>query len=91
MKLQSSPSDLREERVNLDTTPTMNWLAGQAIASHRPQVRATEDDTGIIEAALPIIQNTPDNGGRVLGVIDLFAVSRVKRQPAWAFLYSHNF
>jgi HAMP domain-containing protein len=69
---------LRQERVNLDTTPTMNWLAGQAIASHRPQVRATEDDTGIIEAALPIIQNTPENGGRVLGVLDLFAVSRVK-------------
>lgn len=69
---------LKAERVNLDATPTMDWLVGRAIASRRPQVGATQDDTGIFEAALPIIQIASGNGGRVLGALDLFTVSRVK-------------
>jgi HAMP domain-containing protein len=69
---------LKTDRINLDTTPTMDWLVGRAIASRRPQVGATQDNTGIFEAALPIIQSVAGNGGRVLGVVDLFATSRVK-------------
>lgn len=69
---------LQAERINLDTTPTMDWLVGRSIASRRPQVSATQDDSSIFEAALPIIQRAPGNEGRVLGVVDLFTASRVK-------------
>lgn len=69
---------LQAERINLDITPTMDWLVGRSIASRRPQVGATQDDSNIFEAALPIIQRVPGNEGRLLGVVDLFTVSRVK-------------
>jgi GAF domain-containing protein/HAMP domain-containing protein len=69
---------LREERINLDTTPTMDWLVGRTIASRRPQVGATQDDSGVFEAALPIILRAPASEGRVVGVVDLFTTSRVK-------------
>lgn len=69
---------LQEERINLDTTPTMDWLVGRTIASRRPQVGPTQDDSGIFEAALPIILRSPPGEGRVVGVVDLFTASRVK-------------
>lgn len=69
---------LQTERVNLDTTPTMDWLVGRSIASRRPQMAATQADSGIFEAALPIIVRSSANEGRVDGVLDLFTVSRVK-------------
>jgi HAMP domain-containing protein len=68
---------LKADRINLDTTPTMDWLVGRAIASRRPQVGTVTDETSVYEAAVPIIHNLAGEDGRVLGVLDLFVVSRV--------------
>jgi len=70
---------LKADRINLDTTPTLDWLVGQAIASQNPQVGTTKGDTGLYEAAFPILQSVEGEDDQVLGVLDIFVTNNDKR------------
>ncbi|MFM8322020.1 MAG: GAF domain-containing protein [Chloroflexota bacterium] len=67
-----------EARINLDQTPTMDWLVGKAIASRRSQSGAPLAETGLFEAVLPVLRRMPDGSQRLLGAIDLYTTSKVK-------------
>lgn len=61
----------RQERINLDAIPTLDWLVSRAIASGTPEVADVPGGAGLIEAAIPMIRR-----GKVAGVLSLFAHSR---------------
>jgi GAF domain-containing protein/HAMP domain-containing protein len=76
------PAILKEKRVNLDSTPTMQWLVGKAIATRRPQTGALKGNaqTGsdeLVEIALPIMRRAASIE-MVIGALDLFAVPRAQ-------------
>jgi len=61
----------RATRINLDAIATLDWLVSRVIASGETEVAETRLETGLIEAAIPLLHR-----GRVVGVLDLFAYSR---------------
>jgi len=71
-----------ENRINLDATPTMEWLVSKAIATRRAQVGPASEmpgaiGSGVMEACLPLIRRGPGGSERLVGVLDLYAGSRL--------------
>lgn len=86
----SDPAEtLAPPRVNLDKTPTMQWLVGRAIALRRPQSGAIDEGAEptsggylvaaqkLVEVALPILHRAAAEE-KVAGALDLFAVQRAQ-------------
>ncbi len=70
-------SRLAEERINLDTVLSADWMIGRAITSHRPQIGAANRQPGLFEAVIPALYPSPEGEPRLWAVIDLYSQSRV--------------
>ncbi len=79
--LESLPPRLarrfNEPRVNLDLTPTLDWMVSKTLASRRAQSGPAEGDPNLAEASLPLIRRSESGEERLIGILDLYAASRV--------------
>lgn len=66
-----------ETRINLDLTPTLDWMVSKTLVSRRTQSGPAEGDPNLVEASLPLIRRSEGGEERLIGVLDLYAASRV--------------
>lgn len=65
------------KQINLDATPTLGWLIGQAIATHKPAAGEIEGVPYLYEVALPLLK--PGRGGsQMIGLLNFLTDIRTR-------------